>query len=57
MDFELVKEKFIQDKKDAIEHLNREFADKIRLIDKRNQVCFLFFNCSLDLNYAKIIIN
>lgn len=37
-DFEIRREKLIQDKKDMIEHLNREFADKARMIEKRNQV-------------------
>lgn len=38
MDFERFKEKMVLDKKDIIEHLNQEFTEKIRMIDKRNQV-------------------
>lgn len=38
LDTEVLKEKLVQDKKDIIEHLNREFTEKIRMIDKRNQV-------------------
>lgn len=38
-DFEKRRENLIQEKKDIVEHLNREFADKSRMMEKRNQVC------------------
>lgn len=37
-DFELRRDKLLQEKKDLAEHLHREFADKVRMIEKRNQV-------------------
>lgn len=41
LDFEVVKEKLVQDKKDIVEHLNRELTEKIRMIEKRHQVLTL----------------
>lgn len=40
-EFELQREKLLKDKKEMVEHLNREFSEKIRLIEKRNQVTLL----------------
>lgn len=37
-DFDMQREKIIKDKKELIEHMNREFNDKVRMIEKRNQV-------------------
>lgn len=35
---ELQREKFLKDKKELTEQLNREFNEKVRMIEKRNQV-------------------
>ena len=32
------REKLLRDKKEMAEHLNREFNEKVRMIEKRNQV-------------------
>lgn len=37
-EFELRRDKLQQEKKELVEHLHREFADKVRMIEKRNQV-------------------
>lgn len=37
-DFDMQREKIIKDKKELIDHINREFNDKVRMIEKRNQV-------------------
>lgn len=38
IDSELQREKMIKDKKELIEHMNREFNDKVRMMEKRHQV-------------------
>lgn len=37
-DLGVQRDKFIKEKKELVEHLNRECNDKIRMIEKRNQV-------------------
>lgn len=37
-ELEAQREKLLRDKKDTAEHLNREFNEKVRMIEKRNQV-------------------
>lgn len=37
-EFGLQREKLIKEKKELAEHLNRECNDKVRMMDKRNQV-------------------
>lgn len=37
-EFDKRREKLLQDKRDVIELLNREYSDKTRMIEKRNQV-------------------
>lgn len=37
-EFDKRREKLLQDKRDIVELLNREFSDKTRMIEKRNQV-------------------
>lgn len=36
--FDTQREKLLHDKKELVEHLNREYNDKNRMIEKRNQV-------------------
>lgn len=37
-DFGVQREKLLKEKKELLEHLNRECNDKIRMMEKRNQV-------------------
>lgn len=37
-ELEFQREKLLKDKKEMAEHLNREFTEKVRMIEKRNQV-------------------
>lgn len=37
-ELEFQREKLLKDKKEMAEHLNREFNEKVRMIEKRNQV-------------------
>lgn len=53
-DFDMQREKIIKDKKELIDHINREFNDKVRMIEKRNQV-FGFQIYFLNLNFAECI--
>lgn len=41
-EYEVRRDKLQQEKKDLIEHLHRDFADKVRIIEKRNQVKELY---------------
>lgn len=38
-ELEMQREKTLKEKKELAEQLNREFAEKVRMIEKRNQVC------------------
>lgn len=50
-DFDKRREKLLQDKRDIVELLNREFADKTRMIEKRNQVrLFKIFHRCYDIS-------
>lgn len=40
-ELEMQREKFHKDKKEMTEHLNREFNEKMRMIEKRNQVAII----------------
>lgn len=42
----LQREKLLREKKEMAEQLNREFNDKVRMIEKRNQVCERHMNAS-----------
>lgn len=42
IDLEMQREKMSKDKKELIDHLSREFNDKVRMMEKRHQVSYIF---------------
>lgn len=55
-ELEFQREKLLKDKKDISEHLNREFNEKSRMIEKRNQVCVCFFLPNIHFSYSALSI-
>lgn len=46
-ELEMQREKLLKEKKEMAEHMNREFSEKVRMIEKRNQVSVCDLFCSL----------
>lgn len=49
-ELDMQRDKLLKDKKEMAEHLNREFNEKVRIIEKRNQVRVSFMKIFFSLS-------
>lgn len=54
-DLEMQRDKSLKEKKEMAEQLNREFTEKMRLIEKRNQVNGYKWFCSITTAQSKML--